>query len=336
MGNYLSEPDKEKQGRKDGKNSWLEFGACGMQGWRQHMEDAHMCIVNFNGKAEEALFAVFDGHGGREVAAFSKQNFPRVLLESDLYKNGEYLEALRRGYLRLDELLNEQDKEKWQSVGCTAVSLFFKDKDIFVANAGDSRAVLCRRGVAVNLTEDHKPTHPDERCRIQDAGGIVVYGRVNGNLNLSRSIGDLAFKNETQLIPEKQIITANPDIFHRVIDTEQDEFIVIACDGIWEVMDSQSVCDFIKPKLREVQSPATEIQLSAVVAQLLDAVCSQNVGKARGKGLDNLTCVILDLRPGLPLLPDAPDRPPRLPDRPIMEDDDDDDDDDSPLAESDA
>lgn len=326
MGNYLSEPDKEKQGRKDGRSELLQYGACGMQGWRQHMEDAHLCIVDFNGRPDEALFAVFDGHGGREVAAFSKQRFPHVLLESPLYAKGEYLEALRQGYLQLDELLNAEGKEKWQNVGCTAVTVFFKGREFFVAHAGDSRAVLCRRGVAIELTKDHKPTNPDERSRIDQAGGVVLHGRVNGNLNLSRSIGDLAFKNERSLSPERQLITANPDTLSRVLDSENDEFIVIACDGIWEVMDSQAVCDFIKPKLRESE------RISAVVEQLLDAVCSKNVASASGVGLDNLTCVVLDLRPGLPLLPDDPDRPPRVL-RPLHEEDEDED---EPVPEPDV
>jgi serine/threonine protein phosphatase PrpC len=321
MGNYLSEPDKKKHGRKDGRSDLLEYGACGMQGWRQHMEDAHLCITDFNGRSDEALFAVFDGHGGREVAAFSKNRFPHVLLESPLYERGEYLEALRRGYLRLDELLNAECKEKWQSVGCTAVSVFFKGREIFVANAGDSRAVLCRRGIAIDLTEDHKPTNPEENSRINQAGGVVLHGRVNGNLNLSRSIGDLVYKNDPSLSPERQVITANPDTFSRVLDPGHDEFIVIACDGIWEVMDSQSVCDFIKPKLRDSDHQGS---ISTVVDQLLDVICSKNVCSSSGVGLDNLTCVILDLRPGLPLLADSPDRPRRV-DPPVHDDDDDDD-----------
>lgn len=83
-----------------------------------------------------------------------------------------------------------------------------------VANAGDSRAVLCRaNGETRALSFDHKPMNPRELNRIKAAGGFVnSFGRVNGNLNLSRSIGDLKYKQTTHLPPEEQMITAEPDI----------------------------------------------------------------------------------------------------------------------------
>ena len=82
-----------------------------------------------------------------------------------------------------------------------------------VANAGDSRAVLCRRGIAHALSLDHKPLDERELTRIRRAGGFVnQFGRVNGNLNLSRSIGDLKYKQVPHLSPSEQMITAEPDI----------------------------------------------------------------------------------------------------------------------------
>merc|ERR1712050_323260 len=93
--------------------------------------------------------------------------------------------------------------------GCTCVVCLVREDSYIVANAGDSRAVLSRNGRAVPLSEDHKPNMPGEHDRIVRAGGHVVrmeYGpivqyRVNGNLNLSRSIGDLNYKKHTQLAP---------------------------------------------------------------------------------------------------------------------------------------
>ena len=83
-----------------------------------------------------------------------------------------------------------------------------------MANAGDSRAVLCRKGgEALPLSFDHKPLQEVEMKRITSAGGFVNhFGRVNGNLNLSRSIGDLKYKQVPSVAPEQQIITAEPDI----------------------------------------------------------------------------------------------------------------------------
>ena len=97
--------------------------------------------------------------------------------------------------------------------GATAVVAVILGSQLTVANAGDSRAILCRSGVAYPLTADHKPLQDRELTRIRNAGGFVNhFGRVNGNLNLSRSIGDLKYKQVPGLAPAEQMITAEPDI----------------------------------------------------------------------------------------------------------------------------
>jgi len=102
------------------------------------------------------------------------------------------------------------------AVGCTAVCVVMSRSYIVCANAGDSRAVLCQQAKAVPLSFDHKPTDEAERKRIINAGGYVkeihtgeghqrrVVHRINGNLNLSRSVGDLAYKTRDDLGPEQQ------------------------------------------------------------------------------------------------------------------------------------
>jgi serine/threonine protein phosphatase PrpC len=98
--------------------------------------------------------------------------------------------------------------------GCTAIVAVLIGRTLTVANAGDSRAVLCRAGGrAEPLSFDHKPNQDREMARIGKAGGFVnQFGRVNGNLNLSRSIGDLKYKQMPGLTPAEQMITAEPDI----------------------------------------------------------------------------------------------------------------------------
>ena len=97
--------------------------------------------------------------------------------------------------------------------GATAIVAVLVGHTLTVANAGDSRAVLCRRGIAHALSLDHKPLDERELTRIRRAGGFVnQFGRVNGNLNLSRSIGDLKYKQVPHLSPSEQMITAEPDI----------------------------------------------------------------------------------------------------------------------------
>ena len=122
------------------------------------------------------------------------------------------------------------------AVGCTSNVVYIdkENKKIYVANAGDSRCVLSKNKKAVEMSVDHKPNDDVERNRIEKAGSEVTgEGRVDGNLNLSRSLGDLKYKHRENLTPEEQAITANPDTY--VFDLTDDiDFILMGCDGIWE------------------------------------------------------------------------------------------------------
>nr|POE96241.1 isoform 2 of probable protein phosphatase 2c 60 [Quercus suber] len=116
--------------------------------------------------------------------------------------------------------------------GSTACVAIIRNYQLIVANAGDSRCVISRKGQAYNLSRDHKPDLEVEKDRILKAGGFIHAGRVNGSLNLARAIGDMEFKQNKYLPAEKQIVTANPDI-NTVELCDDDDFIVLACDGIW-------------------------------------------------------------------------------------------------------
>ncbi|CAF1354129.1 unnamed protein product [Didymodactylos carnosus] len=135
------------------------------------------------------------------------------------------------------------------SSGCTAVVTILRDKQLYVANAGDSRCVVSRDGKAIEMSTDHKPEDPIERERIEKAGyKVTLDGRVSGGLNLSRAIGDHGYKRTANLSAEEQAITAYPEIKTLTLE-EKDEFMVIACDGIWNFMSSQDVVDFVHNRL---------------------------------------------------------------------------------------
>lgn len=103
---------------------------------------------------------------------------------------------------------------------------------------GDSRVIASVNGAVQVLSLDHKPCNDTERERIQAAGGWVEFNRVNGNLALSRALGDFVFKRNSQKVPQEQIVTAFPDIEVRKV-TEDWEFLLMACDGIWDVMTNE-------------------------------------------------------------------------------------------------
>ncbi|VDM16242.1 unnamed protein product [Hydatigera taeniaeformis] len=195
---------------------------------------------------------------------------------------------------------------------------------LYVANAGDSRAVLCRAGAAVDLSEDHKPEDPSEKARIQAAGGTVTAdGRVNDGLNLSRAIGDHIYKCRTDLKMSEQMISALPDVSRTELIPGADEFVVIACDGIWNAMNSQAVVDFVYDRLHPEfasvlptsngdSETATAITtekaeneertapidrsspafLAKICEELFDTCLASNT-MGDGTGCDNMTCIIL-------------------------------------------
>lgn len=132
--------------------------------------------------------------------------------------------------------------------------------ELYVANAGDSRCIICREGKAIDMSIDHKPEDAPELERITKAGGKVSNdGRINGGLNLSRAIGDHSYKQNKELNDKEQMITALPDVKTLTIDPVKDSFMVLACDGIWNFMSSQDVCDFILPRLEEGRERLSQI-----------------------------------------------------------------------------
>jgi serine/threonine protein phosphatase PrpC len=131
------------------------------------------------------------------------------------------------------------------SIGCTANVILIEDmKKLYIANAGDSRCVLGRAGKAVPLSFDHKPDNQEEKERIEKAGSIIQEGRVDGNLNLSRSLGDLKYKVNKNLKPEEHPVTANPDVKIEALTGDED-FIIMGCDGIWETKTNEEMVEFV-------------------------------------------------------------------------------------------
>jgi len=298
-----------------------------MQGWRDAMEDAHVVRPSLlppergDGWGETALFAVMDGHGGEQVARFCELHLPGEIARGG---SDDIPGALRAAFVRMDEMLADprnlpmlralshglftmrEVDPYW--IGCTAVVCCVCHDRLVVANAGDSRAVLCRDGKAVELSEDHKPDLLAERTRILNAGGCVLghhlanrtVFRVNGDLSLSRSIGDLRYKTNSSLPPEEQMVSSVPDVktFRR---EATDEFMVVACDGIWDVLSSQQVVDFVRLRLEELLDG--RLRPSEVVEELLDECLSPDLQRTGGLGGDNMTMILVVFAGKLPMLP---------------------------------
>lgn len=332
MGEFLSSANKEKHS-EDGENNKIRFGSCGMQGWRKRMEDAHINdISQCNGRFE--IFAVFDGHGGKEVAQFAKEKFTNEFINSPKLKINDVRSAIIETFLKMDDLMREsagkalllqfakkskeeddlQDKKSGNSntqgqiintllgnrldsdialmTGCTACVCIIDqlDKKIYFANAGDSRAVLCKGKKAYRMTLDHKPDLEVEKNRITNANGWIAEGRVKGNLNLSRGFGDLEYKNDPKLKPEEQMITAYPDVVVEDL-TSDDEFIILGCDGIWDCLQDQDACEIVKEKIYD-----KNIKLSSILEKMMDDICAKDIYSETGVGCDNMTCIVVEFK----------------------------------------
>ncbi len=253
---------------------------------------------------------------GREVAEFASNHLPEELLKDPNYAAGDYEKALRRTFLRIDELLsseaghkevvklsselNEQvvespkkrgmvagQVEGPEMKGCTANVVLIKKDTIYTANAGDSRAVLACCKKACDLSTDHKPELEKETQRIIKAGGTVVEGRVDGNLNLSRALGDLHYKANKSLPAEEQMISGEPDVKKMTIERDFD-FIVMGCDGVYESKTSQEMVDYFYKELA-----ANGGKITPAVEKLLDESCSPDYMKTEGLGCDNMTCIVV-------------------------------------------
>ncbi|KAH8104545.1 phosphatase 2C-like domain-containing protein [Cristinia sonorae] len=294
MGQLLSWPATAKETHA-GSNAKFAYAISEMQGWRVSMEDAHAIELDLdetNGTDTNAFFAVYDGHGGSAASKYAGENVHKRLLTEPAYKRGQYAEALKRAFLDADEDMRATAEFGRDASGCTAVAaLVTKDNKVFVANAGDSRSVISCKGEVKALSKDHKPTDELEKRRVSAAGGYVEFGRVNGNLALSRALGDFEYKKNKSLPAEAQIITSDPDIVEHDI-TEDDEFIVVACDGIWDCLTSQQCVDVIRLLIAQGKT------LSQACEAICDLCLAPDTNSGAGIGCDNMTILIVALLHG--------------------------------------
>ncbi|WVY89193.1 hypothetical protein V8G54_034707 [Vigna mungo] len=326
MGIYLSAPKTEKAS-EDGENDKLRFGLSSMQGWRASMEDAvsnHLLLflrfVSFASAwflcchrqhaaipyldESTSYFGVYDGHGGKAVSKFCAKYLHQQVLKSESYRAGDISTSLQKSFLRMDDMMRGQrgwrelavlgDKiEKlsgmlegfiWSPRGSEANENV--DDWAFEERVLSDLVITAAHYKAHNLSKDHKPDLEAEKDRILKAGGFIQVGRVNGSLNLARAIGDMEFKQNKYLPAEKQIVTADPDVTSVEL-CDDDEFLVIACDGIWDCMSSQQLVDFIHQQLK------TENKLSAVCEKVFDRCLAPTAG---GEGCDNMTMILIQFK----------------------------------------
>lgn len=218
----------------------LLCGAGAAKGRRPYMEDVHCFFpsVNISGGGAGnicSVFGVLDGHGGVECSRFAVEELPPQIVAS-LRAGLSSSQALFNAFTSTDEEFINSTSSK---AGTTATVLLWNHATGIanLANAGDSRAVVSRAGVAVDAARDMKASDSCEIARIAKAGGHVSNGRVNGSLAIARAIGDKLLKKGST-----PALTAEPEIVTFRFQA-QDEFMLLASDGLWDVMTSQAAVD---------------------------------------------------------------------------------------------
>lgn len=257
----------------------LHASASSMQGYRREMEDTH---IMDSLAQDHFIFGVFDGHGGVGAAEWVEREFAPLLRDSSewlTYLATQSLTdlkiALTNSFARIDE-----DMRTFESIGnsgCTATVVVITPLYIICANAGDSRAVMSSsQNTTIALSHDHKPENPDERARIEKHGGTVHNNRVNGNLAVSRGFGDFELK---------PMVSCEPEFEVRLRKEFEDEFIIIACDGLWDVFSNEDATAEVR---KIIQEGETNVSL----------ISEEMVEQAFLKGsTDNISAIIVLLQP---------------------------------------
>ena len=228
-------------------------------GLRDKNEDQHDSIINLNNQFENMnninFFAVYDGHGGKDVSKYLKDNlsnyFTNKKNQFDITDSINFKKYIEKVFDHLQSKLELKFKNISYTIGSTAliIIMFKHNNDIYsyIANIGDCRSVLCdSSNNPLQLTKDHKPNKPDEKKRIEKIGGKIYFDGYDwriGDLSVSRSFGDM------DCTP---FVTHKPEIFKYKIK-KNDKFIIIACDGLWDVMNNKSVTKFILDKMKNIK-----------------------------------------------------------------------------------
>ena len=207
--------------------------------YKESMEDKGKSIDNFNANTHNLLLTLFDGHGGDSVSNYLQANYDQFLKKRLYETHGNVVNSLHTSFLQADKSLKEFDFVHVGATGCVVyITQEGNKKVVYCANVGDTRCTFFSQSKIERLSYDHRADDPKEKQRIINNGGIVINKRVMGQLMLSRAFGDFELKSFG--------VKCEPYITRKELSNqEKDQFLVIASDGIWDVISEGDVQDYI-------------------------------------------------------------------------------------------
>lgn len=245
-----------------------------MKNTRRKMEDRHALCLDVNalfrlkGYPPQLFFGVYDGHAGVEAASYTAIHLLANVVRQPSFKTNPE-EAMKEGFSITDVRFCQKDLKS----GSTAVATLITGDKLTVGWLGDSQAYLIRKGKSVQLVVPHKPEQKSEEERIKAAGGMVLWlgaWRVNGNLSVSRAIGDVS---------DKKFVIGDADVESWDLDGSED-YLVVACDGIWDVMTGDEIVECVDDHFNRGGEKSKTAEVIV------------NVSKSKGSG-DNMTCIVM-------------------------------------------
>ncbi|CAG7888320.1 hypothetical protein BRARA_A02087 [Brassica rapa] len=277
---WLIDSEGDQRCCPEGDNTTFQLvfrsGSWSDKGPKRSMEDEFICVDDLTDHigSTGAFYGVFDGHGGIDAATFTKKNILKLVTQDKHFPTNTK-KATRSAFVNTDHALADAPSLD-RSSGTTALTALILDKTMLIANAGDSRAVLGKRGRAIELSKDHKPNCTSEKLRIEKLGGVIYDGYLNGQLSVARALGDWHIKGtKGSLCP----LSCEPEL-EEIVLTEEDEFLIMGCDGLWDVMSSQCAVTMVRRELMQHNDPER---------------CSQALVKEalQRNSCDNLTVVVV-------------------------------------------
>lgn len=260
------------------------------------MEDAIDANTQLEGDIPTEFYAVYDGHSGTSAVEFTLRRLPQLLRRQESFNDPARLrQALYDSFISLDAELLEHLRSQAPpssssesagnnftlSSGCVSTVALIRENRIYVSNLGDCRAVLCRDGNMLQLTVDHHPAENEVEVERLRTLGVEVSndGYLHGRIGVSRAFGDWAWHANEKCIG----LSCEPELYEAEI-TQDTEFLLLACDGIFENMSSAEAGKTVRRKLR-----ATRDAKASAEALVKTAV--------KMNGTDNLSAVVVLFNP---------------------------------------